>query len=203
MPNHVYHTITASTDEGTEILMKMSKHPYGLCGYLLPMPEELRETSSPPRIGDNISEEHYETLKKKYGYADWYSWANNNWGTKWGCYDNEMNGDQYNFTTAWGTFNDDILEKLLEAIPSLYISWEEEQGFGEEIEFVNGERVYFLEWDFPDWSEHIEYDGQDYYYLEKEHKNPMGTFPVGYYADQDLHDPIDDLDLIKKIKEQL
>ena len=180
MPNHVYHQITADTEEGTKILEEMSKHPHGLCGYLLPMPEELKDTTAPQRIGETVSEENYERLKKKYGSADWYSWANKEWGTKWGCYDNEMNGEQYTFTTAWGTFNEGILERLLEVIPSLYWSWEEEQGFGEEMEFIDGERTAYLEWDCPEWSEHIEYEGQDYYLLEVEHTNPMGTFPVGY-----------------------
>ena len=40
-----------------------------------PMPEELIETSA---NGETRPE-----LVKKYGFSDWYGWANNNWGTKW------------------------------------------------------------------------------------------------------------------------
>jgi len=39
--------------------------------------------------------------KKSYGYADWYGWAPNNWGTKWNSYDCAMRGDLIKFETAW------------------------------------------------------------------------------------------------------
>ena len=201
MPNHVYHHITASTEEGTEILKAMAKNPHGLCGYLLPMPEDLQGTTSPQRIPETISRDEHDRLVEKYGCADWHTWANRNWGTKWGCYDNEFDGDQYTFTTAWGTFSNTILAKLLEVIPSLQMTWEEEQGFGEDLEFEDGEQTYYLEWSKPDWSHHIEYNGEDVYFLEADHTNPMGAFPSGYYVDQDFHKPIENEDLVKKLNE--
>jgi len=201
MPNHVYHSITASTEEGTEILKAMAKHSHGLCGYLEPMPQDLSGTTSPQRIPEHMTLNEQNDLINKYGYSDWYSWAHAKWGTKWGCYDNEMDGDNYTFTTAWGVFNNSILFKLLEAIPSLEWSWEEEQGFGEEVEYVDGEQVYFLEWTYPSWSEPIEHEVEDFYFLESDHTNPMGTFTSGYYVDQDLTNKVEDLGLIDKLNE--
>ena len=47
---------------------------------ILPMPQELEGTSSPPREKDKkLTIE----LKKKFGHGDWYSWREENWGTKW------------------------------------------------------------------------------------------------------------------------
>ena len=201
MPNHVYHSITASTEEGTEILRAMAKHSHGLCGYLEPMPQELSGTTSPQRIPEHMTLNEQNDLINKYGYSDWYSWAHAKWGTKWGCYENEMDGYNYTFTTAWGVFNNSILFKLLEAIPSLEWSWEEEQGFGEEVEYVDGEQVYFLEWTCPSWSEPIEHEAEDFYFLESDHTNPMGTFTSGYYLDQDLINKVEDLGLIDKLNE--
>ena len=201
MPNHVYHSITASTEEGTEILKAMAKHSHGLCGYLEPMPDELSGTTSPQRIPEHMTLKEQNALIDKYGYSEWYSWAHAKWGTKWGCYDNEMESDNYTFTTAWGVFNNSILFKLLKLIPSLQWTWEEEQGFGEEIEYIDGEKVYFLEWSYPSWSDAIQYEGADYYFLESEHTSPMGTFTSGYYYEQDIEDKQEDEDVIKKLNE--
>lgn len=44
---------------------------------LLPTPDELIKQPALFR-GENS-----EDLIEKYGYADWYSWRTNNWGTKW------------------------------------------------------------------------------------------------------------------------
>ena len=43
---------------------------------LVPMPEELKGTTSP---SDNTNHE----LIDKHGYDNWYDWCVNNWGTKW------------------------------------------------------------------------------------------------------------------------
>jgi hypothetical protein len=43
---------------------------------------------------------------KSHGYDNWYDWAcdDRNWGTKWGCYDTEVEDDVIRCTTAWGPF---------------------------------------------------------------------------------------------------
>jgi hypothetical protein len=66
----------------------------------IPMPAELRHTTSPS--------ESNETLIEKYGHSDWYSWALSNWGCKWdissGDFELDEDGLSGNgwFDTAWG-----------------------------------------------------------------------------------------------------
>jgi Ferredoxin-like domain in Api92-like protein len=38
-----------------------------------------------------------------YGHKDWYSWANDKWGTKWNAYDQNDDGETISFDTAWRT----------------------------------------------------------------------------------------------------
>ena len=58
---------------------KKIKHIFDF-NSILPMPQELEGTSSPPREKDKkLTIE----LKKKFGHGDWYSWREENWGTKW------------------------------------------------------------------------------------------------------------------------
>lgn len=80
---------------------------------IVPMPEELRNTTSPCRImtqeeidksweewnklpsdkrgerplGIGLTQEQHDEYVRKYGHAEWYSWAVENWGTKWAAYD--------------------------------------------------------------------------------------------------------------------
>ena len=88
---------------------------------------------------------------------DWYSWNNRNWGTKWdvAVADNSQYADTeliehkaigddywliYRFNTAWAPPTQALI-KLSEIIPNCVITldWQEEQGFGGEVEFVNGQ----------------------------------------------------------------
>lgn len=69
---------------------------------VVPMPEELTNTTSP----SNADEKTMDALIAKYGAHDWYTWALNNWGTKWGAYDTTGwdLGDGYatiSYHTAW------------------------------------------------------------------------------------------------------
>lgn len=104
---------------------------------IVPMPEVLKNTSSPCKImtqeeidemwdnfnkldqkekdkfngrpfGIGITQETHDECMRKYGYADWYSWAVENWGTKWAAYDDMgwdyLEDDNYAsifFNTAW------------------------------------------------------------------------------------------------------
>lgn len=74
-----------------------------------PMPTELRDTSS-PRDKPN-----------------WYDWACENWGTKWGLYDAstpiELPGDSYawqwSFATAWSPPNPTSRIAIIERLKSM------------------------------------------------------------------------------------
>ncbi|OUW23827.1 MAG: hypothetical protein CBD34_02040 [Rickettsiales bacterium TMED174] len=74
-----------------------------MLNHFHPMPAELSETTA---NGTQRPE-----LEKKYGFSDWYGWANNNWGTKWdnsevyGDCELKQDGKEYSldfaFDTAW------------------------------------------------------------------------------------------------------
>ena len=86
----------------------------------------------------------------------WYDWNITNWGTKWDIavsdnekypdtelYDEEPNGDNlvlvYKFQTAWSPAIP-VLTKLSEQYPELLLTldYEEEGGWGGQIEFLRG-----------------------------------------------------------------
>ena len=96
---------------------------------------------------------------------DWYSWNVRNWGTKWDIavsnddkypdteiYDEEPNGDNlvlvYKFQTAWSPAVP-VLIKLSEQYPELLLTfdYEEETGWGGEIEFLRGKIISESEYD--------------------------------------------------------
>lgn len=94
----------------------------------------------------------------------WYNWNVRNWGTKWDVAvhsENEYpdtymetspNGENqvvyYNFNTAWSPPMPAI-SKLSEQYPSLLftLSFEEEQGWGGECEFLRGEMISLAEYE--------------------------------------------------------
>ena len=67
---------------------------------LIPMPDEIKNTSSP-----NKSETKQELINK-YGVDNWYDWSCANWGTKWNSGESKViqvsdNSIEYQFDTAW------------------------------------------------------------------------------------------------------
>jgi len=204
MPNHCYTFITVE-EKFNKKLKEIAK--VGLCRYYVPMPVELENTTSPARIVSEeeyikqmkenetakyksypITEERSKYLTDKYGFNNWYDWAYHNWGTKWGCYDNEYDDGTYRFTSAWGPVADSILERLTKDIPTFDYSYEEETGWGGEFVMRDGEIISSLHWEEPEF-EHV--DG-DIYYLAKKHINGEGEFKTGYYAFGSLHEFIGD-----------
>ena len=117
---------------------------------------------------DGISDEIYtsqpehkpnQSFEDMFSGNDWYSWNVRNWGTKWdvavGADDKypdtyiegpTPNGENlvvyYNLHTAWSPPMPAIA-KLSEQYPSLLftLSYEEEQGWGGECEFLRGEMI--------------------------------------------------------------
>lgn len=61
---------------------------------------------------------------RKYGHATWYSWAVENWATKWNAYEcREVEGNVFEFDTAWSGVVK-IISKIAESFPSLRIVYE-------------------------------------------------------------------------------
>ena len=99
MPNHIENIVTF---EGNEkdikelmncLVIEDEPSTEGFC----PMPTELRGTTSPSKVKDQV-------LINKYGHDNWYDWALENWGTKWGFYSGSVISDSsVYFQTAWAT----------------------------------------------------------------------------------------------------
>ena len=94
-------------------LEKVIQTEEGLLQFMLPMPKELDNTTSPfPK--DSTPEEKAQRIKNldKYGFDNWYDWRNENWGTKWDVneyygFDRQyINDDEsqisVGFSSAWG-----------------------------------------------------------------------------------------------------
>ena len=65
---------------------------------------ELTESEKKYGVDRGITKEIEQELLQKYGYADWYGWQSNNWGTKWNAYSqHEISGNVIKFETAWST----------------------------------------------------------------------------------------------------
>ena len=127
---------------------------------ILPMPEDLRGSTSPSRI---ISQEEYDNIpadeKAKmddpnnpfvsrpltqamsdkylslYGNDNWYDWSNDNWGTKWDTSDVEMRRYSdtelaYEFDTAWCP-PEGVFGELVNQFPKLEFSLEWHEEGGE------------------------------------------------------------------------
>jgi len=68
----------------------------------------------PKDFRDDDFEEYLNCLRalKQTGFAYWYDWANENWGTKWNAYEsNRIAPDHLSFQTAWS-----VPSKMLMAI---------------------------------------------------------------------------------------
>jgi hypothetical protein len=116
MPNHISTNfrVTGPTAEVKRFINDANSNDCLLnLDSLLPMPSELRMTSSPVNImtqaeidkqwadwraetnpiskdrpfGLGMTQETSDSYKTKYGFDNWYDWAIVNWGSKWGVYD--------------------------------------------------------------------------------------------------------------------
>ena len=79
MPNWCDNQITItgpnSVIDKIEKIVKEEKDEQGLLNFFHPMPAELKDTTA-----DGSKDKE---MLAKYGHSDWYSWATDNWSTKW------------------------------------------------------------------------------------------------------------------------
>ena len=77
MPNWCYNTLILNHEDAAMIKRAEDAFARGeFCQEFAPIPAELKNSTAPNRTnGDELLE--------KYGYTDWYSYAVNEWGTKW------------------------------------------------------------------------------------------------------------------------
>tara|TARA_Y100000385_G_C12737917_1_gene485503 strand:+ start:84 stop:662 length:579 start_codon:yes stop_codon:yes gene_type:complete len=81
-----------------EKIVNEEKDEQGLLNFFHPMPAELRDTTA-----DGSKDKE---MLAKYGHSDWYSWATDNWSTKWDInefYGVDRQGDtiSFSFSSAW------------------------------------------------------------------------------------------------------
>ena len=92
---------------------------------------------------------HGYTADGKVGDTEfnWYNWNIANWGVKWDARESELVEEdetslQYRFDTPWGVA-EGALTALSEQYPdvSFNLDFEEETGWGGELEFINGQCI--------------------------------------------------------------
>ena len=164
MPNHCVNklTITGPKAERERFLAGLKNDSDGkpqLMESYVPMPEPLRTIN---RGFANIGEDQVERWRTKpdgtmeavsfqedienlakYGARDWYAWANNNWGTKWGDYDHApliitASSIQMRFNSAWAPVS---IIKIAEQFPKLTFKlryFEQGSGFQGSQTFQHG-----------------------------------------------------------------
>jgi hypothetical protein len=142
MPNWVSTTLTVKGSQ-TEVqrFVEGVKDSKILESYV-PCPEELHATVA-GSVGEDKAEEHrrqQESNIAKYGHKDWYDWSYENWGTKWGDCDTDIQPFYVNnsgswevvirYMTAWGPADAGFL-KVSAMFPTLLFTfdYDEEAGF--------------------------------------------------------------------------
>ena len=169
MPNWVYNTVSVhgAPDDVKAFMDKASKpRPY-LDGGETTMVEKgfsFWNFIAPP-------EDKWELYFGTSGWVDgervgdpdwnWYEWNIDNWGCKWDAGEAEVDYDGENFMkisfeTPWDAPRE-VINAICNQHKELIITWhfEEEQGWGAEIELDNGESS-IVEWGIPD--SHADYE---------------------------------------------
>jgi len=203
MPNHVYTCISVEK-KYAEKLKTIIKNG-GICQYYKPMPKALEIMSGSYGSHPDNKEKAEELARlqnanlKNFGYQDWYDFSVEEWGTKWGEYEqNEEESDtrlDYTYNTAWSPLNAELITMLSRDIPDFSYTWEEEQGFGEEWECKNGQMILIKEWSAPEWEEVITDGDKGHYpitYLKQDYENLEGKFKSGYYESWNLGEYLGD-----------
>ena len=142
MPNWVSTTLTVKGSQNeVQRFVEGVKDSKILESYV-PCPEELHATVA-GSVGEDKAEEHrkqQESNIAKYGHKDWYDWSYDNWGTKWGDCDTDIQPFYVNnsgswevvirYMTAWGPADAGFL-KVSAMFPTLLFTfdYDEEAGF--------------------------------------------------------------------------
>lgn len=151
MPNHCLNSLSirARTTEDLQLFLDQVKNDKTGERFsfdsLVPCPEELNVRNcsyclvKAPSAEDSSDLKeawaYQEKCKEKYGYASWYDWRVANWGTKWDCYDLEVEElfvteIRFNFSTAWSP-PCEWLKKIAPMFPNLKFNlYYKEEGNG-------------------------------------------------------------------------
>ena len=153
MPNHCHNRVTIygsgnDTDETRAQIAKLKQifEDENCFGQIIPEPDwantplmskDVKEYSfSEPRgkagelpMQPTNENGHHVPFFPSTGRQDdrWYDWRNQNWGTKWDCYDVEVTDDdpdclEIQFNTAWAP-PEAICNEIREQYPDVSVSW--------------------------------------------------------------------------------
>jgi hypothetical protein len=158
------------------------------------------------RLKKGLTQEMYDELIESYGHADWYNWARNHWGTKWGDCEFDYDiisalGDKISYVhihweSAWGPVKRELVEEFINDVTSFYGQsvywWEEEQGFGEEYHVIDDQLEMTSEWDLPDWGDdYTDGKGNYFAYLNEDYHRQGEVYKECIYLEYSLHQPYD------------
>ena len=137
MPNHCYNRVSFYSDNEREIkeiydIFENGTNPkteQTVFGSFIPEPNW---KTTPNKDGELPVDRKspYPPHFPKSGATDdrWYNWRNQNWGTKWDCYDlstdeDELpNGFEASFNTAWCP-PEEVCYALKEKFEGMSVSW--------------------------------------------------------------------------------
>lgn len=139
MPNWCHNTIDIYGEheelkkfqEACQVKDKETGEAFVSLNHLFPCPEELLNTTA-GWFGEEEKQTELVIKQKsnleKYGYKDWYDWANGEWGTKWGARDvwlGELSpGETFitgTYDTAWSPA-DGLIKQISALFPTLLFS---------------------------------------------------------------------------------
>lgn len=115
MPNYCDNKLTLSHKDRDKVeKLYQAILSNSLCNAVIPLPEALRNTTSPSR-------EPNEVLLAEFGVDNWYDFCTSRWGTKWDVIDataklHDDNGELTiiaGFQTAWSP-PEGVYQKLIE-----------------------------------------------------------------------------------------
>ena len=108
MPNYCSNYISVRGKNSAEFLVKRLADAFDageLCQAVIPVPEILRDTTSPTQPGDEAAAEQRQA---ETGFSNWYDFCVARWGTKWDISsqaecerDEDGLGFNGTFDTAW------------------------------------------------------------------------------------------------------
>jgi hypothetical protein len=198
MPNWCYNTLLIEAEP--QVIAKIKAQlsaPYESTYQKFPSDEWITETVQkdfsfwniirPPaeKLGEYHGTHGY-TADGKVGDTEfnWYNWNINNWGVKWDASECELTESdetslQYQFHTPWGVA-EGAMTALSEQYPdvSFNLDFEEETGWGGEIEFINGQCITINEFAQKCYACGKQWEHDDEYwneYDEDEHQHKCGA----------------------------
>jgi hypothetical protein len=113
-----------------------------------------------------------------------------------------LDGNTIRFSTAWSVFDVSILDALAVDFPNFSLHFEEEQGWGGYMEYIDGEASSFDEYEAPEWN-HTDIDTEHGTITKLLTDIPDSDYregaEAGYYYDFDVNEPVPH-DVLKKHK---